>query len=60
LCFNYTARFSFVVDTDDFGAELEGAACGGGREWFEEGHYTLAVEDAAVVEFGDAWDGGCA
>jgi hypothetical protein len=60
LCFNYTAGFSFVVDANDFGAELEGSACGGGREWFEEGHYPLAVEDAAGVEFGDTWDGGCA
>jgi hypothetical protein len=43
LCFNYTARFSFIVDANDFGAELEGSACGGGREWFEEGHHPLAV-----------------
>jgi hypothetical protein len=60
LCFNYTTGFSFIVDADDFGAELEGSACGGGREWFQEGHNSLAVEDAAGVEFGDARDGGCA
>jgi hypothetical protein len=48
---------AFVVDADDFVAELELAAGGGGREGLEEGDFALAVEDAAGVEFWDIGDG---
>lgn len=54
------ARLALVVDADDFAAQLEGAAGGGGGEGLQEGHETLPVDDAAGVEFGDAGDGGAA
>jgi hypothetical protein len=41
-------------------AQLERAAFGGRRDRFEEGHGTLAVDDALGVELGHAGDAGIA
>ena len=57
LVLNNGTSLALVVDTHDFVAELEFAAGGGGREGLQGGHASLAVEDAAGIEFGDAGDG---
>jgi hypothetical protein len=59
LVLNDAAGFAFVVYADDFIAEFEFSAGGGGREGLEESHEALAVEDAAGIELRHAgdWDG---
>jgi hypothetical protein len=57
LCLYNTASLAFIIDTNDFAADLECLAGGCRREGFQEGKEPLAVDDAARVEFGDARDG---
>lgn len=59
LRLNDGARLALVVHAHDLGAQLELAALAGDGQGLEKGHFALAVDDAAVVEFGDVGDGVC-
>ena len=51
---------ALVVYAEHLGPQLEGLACGCGREWLQELELALAIDDTACVEFWDAGDGvGC-
>lgn len=56
LGFDDGAGTALIVDAEDLGARLEGAAFGGGGEGLVEFDLALAVDDAAGVEVGDAGD----
>ena len=57
LILNHAACLALVVHADDLGAELKGLALRGRWQWLEEGDESLAVYDAAGVEFRYARDG---
>jgi len=57
LVVHYRARLAFIINAEDLSANLELATGGGGRQGLVEFHETLAIKDAAGVEFGDTRDG---
>lgn len=58
LSLQYSSRFPFIIDTNDFIFREKFPAGGAGGEGFVEDHFAFAVEDACAVELGHVGDGG--
>lgn len=56
LCLEHSARLALIVHTNDLAPGLKLAALARDGEGLVEDHFTLAVEDALVVELRDSGD----